>query len=499
MYKSTLQELCHRRAWNLPVYDTVKDGPDHCPHFTTTVTVNGVAFESPPNQCKSSKESQNVAAMLAFNFFTASNAVPLAAPAPALPSSPPPPPPPSPGLLALNSNMDVRPAKNDKPLQNLGGNVQNWLSNETPAGHKDENRPKDLLHLYKNRLQHYMQKKNLALPEYSYDFDGPPHARKFRASVMIDGRTFRSPEYYPTLKDAEHAAAKVALESLSLGDIEEDEGLYKSLLQELAQKEGFNFPSYSTVKTGLSHMPTFVSTVQVGGESYQGRECKTKKQSEMNAAKVAYNGLMERRSIDTPSPGCIIKEEIAVHSLSSQPIISDNCRPSTGAKSSTATYEEIAAVEIGQINEKSSVLSHGSDRKERLKSPLPSLDVTNILRQNIQHKPILAVKENLDAEAKGLDTNGKRYRCASPAENKHPHPPEAFTSSSALPTAPSSSALVESDADKTAGGNNPPRSKVIVFRRGSNMKIPEGASILPLSDDQWVAVSLELNQNSQLH
>lgn len=75
--------------------------------------------------------------------------------------------------------------------------------------------------MYKNRLQHYSQKRSVALPEYSFEFDGPPHARRFRASVMIDGKTYQSPEYYPSLKDAEHAAAKVALESLSLADIEE--------------------------------------------------------------------------------------------------------------------------------------------------------------------------------------------------------------------------------------------------------------------------------------
>lgn len=63
----------------------------------------------------------------------------------------------------------------------------------------------------------------------------------------------------------------------------------------MAQKEGFYFPSYSTTKTGPAHMPTFVSTVQVGGEIYQGREYKTKKQAEMNAAKVAYNVLLERK------------------------------------------------------------------------------------------------------------------------------------------------------------------------------------------------------------
>lgn len=69
MYKSQLQELCHKKSWNLPVYESVKDGPDHRPVFTATVTVNGSTFDS-PEQCCSSKEAQNVAARVAFDHFS---------------------------------------------------------------------------------------------------------------------------------------------------------------------------------------------------------------------------------------------------------------------------------------------------------------------------------------------------------------------------------------------------------------------------------------------
>lgn len=74
----------------------------------------------------------------------------------------------------------------------------------------------------------------------------------------------------------------------------QDEGLYKSLLQELAQKGGFRFPTYETDKSGPPHMPTFVSKVEIGGEIFEGQKAKSKKLAEMNAAKVAYNGLIER-------------------------------------------------------------------------------------------------------------------------------------------------------------------------------------------------------------
>lgn len=496
MYKSRLQELCHQHGWELPVYTTVKDGPDHCPRFTTTVSVTGISFESPLNQCKSSKESQNVAAKLAYDHFSAS---------PASVASPPPPPPPpaSLGFATSSGIVDVRQANNDNLRHNLGGNVVVSPVNETPLVHKDESRAKDLLHVYKSRLQHYAQKKTLALPEYSYEFDGPPHARLFRASVTIDGRTYRTLEYYPTLKDAEHAAAKVALESLSLGEIQEDEGLYKSLLQELAQKEGFYFPSYRTVKTGPSHMPTFVSTVEVGGESYQGRECKTKKQSEMSAAKVAYNSLMERTAVKNLPPGCGTKENLEVPSLCLEPVINDKCQPNIGAETTEEYHVGVTVGETGEMDGKASVVTPGSERKEHSEVFDSSVDsiVGNDLQPNIRPKPAPMVKEDLDPAVKGEETNAKRCRCSSPTEDMHDSRPETSSPSALLNTRSSCSmpsASAESDAAKPAGGNTR-RTKILVFPRGSpmEMEIPEGASILPYSDDKWVAVRVEMNQNQQ--
>ncbi|KAK6915570.1 Double-stranded RNA-binding domain, partial [Dillenia turbinata] len=148
--------------------------------------------------------------------------------------------------------------------------------------------------MYKNQLQTYTQKKNITLPTYYCERNGPIHASRFKARVVVDGKTFEATEYCNSIKEAEHAAAKVALKSLALDGIKEDDlGLYKNLVQELAQKEGFNLPEYNTSTTGKSHMPVFVSTVKVNGEIYHGPQSKTKKQAEMGAAKVAYNCLKE--------------------------------------------------------------------------------------------------------------------------------------------------------------------------------------------------------------
>ncbi|KAH0659038.1 hypothetical protein KY289_027786 [Solanum tuberosum] len=79
-----LQELCHQIAWNLPEYATEKDGPDHNPRFKATVTVNGVSFELPKDQWRSSKEAQNHAAHIAYDHFIVPQSIPLLTPQPSL-------------------------------------------------------------------------------------------------------------------------------------------------------------------------------------------------------------------------------------------------------------------------------------------------------------------------------------------------------------------------------------------------------------------------------
>lgn len=148
----------------------------------------------------------------------------------------------------------------------------------------------------------YAQKQNIVFPVYSCEREGPPHASRFKCRVTIDGKTYESPEYFSTLKEAEHAAAKVALISLSPDCVQKDDSaFYKNLLQELVQKEGsLHLPTYSTSRSGEAHSPVFVSSVEIEGENFIGEEAKTKKQAETSAAKVAYNALKERRSSHVP-------------------------------------------------------------------------------------------------------------------------------------------------------------------------------------------------------
>lgn len=69
--------------------------------------------------------------------------------------------------------------------------------------------------MYKNQLQELAQRSCFNLPSYACVREGPDHAPRFKATVNFNGETFESPAYFSTLRQAEHAAAEVALNTLA--------------------------------------------------------------------------------------------------------------------------------------------------------------------------------------------------------------------------------------------------------------------------------------------
>ncbi|XP_011015633.1 PREDICTED: double-stranded RNA-binding protein 4-like isoform X6 [Populus euphratica] len=213
-------------------------------------------------------------------------------------------------------------------------------------------------HLFKNQLQTYARKRNFTPPVYSCERVGPRHASRFKSKVTVNGQTYESQGYFPTLNKAELAAAKAALMSLLSNGVEEDGFGYKSLLQELAQREGCGLPTYWTDRSGEAHAPTFISKVEIEGEIFTGQGAKTKKQAEMSAAKIAFTALKQRYS--SRSPGFL----------------------------STSQFQEAP---------RSSPLSPACQSQEGLQSETPQFSVSNLragltayLQQNVQPKlPVL--------------------------------------------------------------------------------------------------------------
>ncbi|KAK4762752.1 hypothetical protein SAY86_008520 [Trapa natans] len=155
--------------------------------------------------------------------------------------------------------------------------------------------------MYKNQLQELAQRSCFNLPSYTCLREGPDHAPRFKATVNFNGETFESPHYCSTLRQAEHSAAEVALNSLSsrgpshslAARILDETGVYKNLLQEIAQRIGSPLPQYITHRSGLGHLPVFTGTVELAGITFRGEPAKNKKQAEKNAAMAAWSSLKQ--------------------------------------------------------------------------------------------------------------------------------------------------------------------------------------------------------------
>ncbi|CAH9138698.1 unnamed protein product [Cuscuta epithymum] len=301
MYKSQLQDLCRKHGWKPPEYKPVKEGPDHMPRFTATVIVNGTSYTTPHNHSRSSKEATKLAAFIAVKQLTSLK--PIGSQENAIvPSNP--------------DHTDV------KVCQNSEINAPTYDSNLAELADRKLPKCSAVQPIYKNWLQQYAQKQGITLPEYCCEAKGPPHDRHFKPKVAFAERVYEGQQFFRTLKEAEQAAAKIVIEALSPHEIQKGGGLYKNLLQEVAQKLGFLSPVYKTIQDGPPHNASFVTTVQVGDETYEGQTAKSKKLAEMNAAEVAYNTLINRgdtftkRQKQSTSPGTNIPHPPTTHGLS---------------------------------------------------------------------------------------------------------------------------------------------------------------------------------------
>ncbi|KAH7862515.1 hypothetical protein Vadar_005929 [Vaccinium darrowii] len=380
MYKMKLQEMCQRKKFGLPKYCCIKDGPDHSPHFRASVSVNGVSFDS-PSISTSSKHALNEAATLAFLHFASASAA-----------------------------ADVKPIAEGSETEE---------THMSPKIHSNASDVKLVKHQYKMQLQNYAQSKNLAPPFYSSISEGPPHALQFQATVTIDGQSFDSPGHFRTLKEAEHGAAKI------------DTRLYKNLLQELAQSEGFSLPEYKTEKCGPPHMLTFFSTVEVEGEIFHGKGAKSHKMAEQNAANVAYTAFVERKSTRCGglTSGVSLAEEMRKCLLSSDP-----------SKEFEPQAKQIKDEEV--------------------------VSTANVSGSTIESPALLKVE----------DTTG------------------SGKSASSLESLPKSStlAITDSKIEKNVEVKSYLLcNKVRVYTSIPKITFPKGIVLLPIDDCKWVAVSLE--------
>ncbi|BFG25159.1 hypothetical protein CerSpe_114310 [Prunus speciosa] len=335
-----------------------------------------------------------------------------------------------------------------------GGNSQ---ANGSTLGIEDGNRLRDIQHLYKNQLQTYAQKRNLLLPVYSCEREGPPHACRFKCRVTVDEHTYEGQEFLPTMKEAEHAVAKVALMSLLPNGIQEDYiGLYKNVLQELIQKEGFSMPVYSTKNSGKVHVPIFVSTVEIEGETFTGSEARSKKQAEMSVAKVAYHTLRERKSSKIPLVRPPAQKGLEMPEILSSSFQSNLATDLQQGRPNTTMIVSLSAI-TGEQKMENSVTAKGNSHHPDGLTTSSGFSSSDILYGRAQES---------NSSSLYVSRNG---------------------SSSTLPSDASTNLAMDSTLEPPA--KRIMYNKVSVYPYKSDMKFPEGNTVLPTSDEKWVALS----------
>ncbi|CAM8923250.1 unnamed protein product [Rhodiola kirilowii] len=466
VYKSQLQEFCQRSSWPLPEYTTLREGTLHEPYFKATVVVNGLLFRT-SDFFKRAKDAQIEAAKVALAYFT----------------SPPP----------AQVTAEKTTAETNPPAPEIKNPVPKCEEEQVQPSEKssDTKRYKQSgeLHVYKNQLQSFALKKGYSLPVYTFEREGPPHKCRFKSKVTIDGHTYESNEFFSTLKESEHAAAKVALMSLvppESQDVALDKSIFKNLLQEFAQKSGLKLPIYNTTCSGTDHMPTFVSTVTVGGIDFVGEGAKTKKQAEMNAANVAYTCLSRSENLrpSGSAPVCLPKGISASYVKT----ISDLGETSqSGASSNLISSQSVTG------------LPKGGNQDAPKPIPCAGIGIYNVPGGNQEApKPIpyagIGSKDSLGSPKMETTTTSSPATHANPGDYIPLFPVEG-----ASPQAPSEDlhgSVSDSKVFMLSATNSSPCNVVHVYPRSLNMDVPYG-SVVQHCDDKWVAYGLPANQTGQ--
>ncbi|KAF3796151.1 Double-stranded RNA-binding protein 1 [Nymphaea thermarum] len=472
MFKNRLQEYCQRNSWGFPKYTITKGGPDHNPKFKATVVVNGVAYEVQGFH-KSSKDAQNEAARVVFE-----------------------------------SLVDADQSSSDEEMQ---------LN-------------------YKSYLQEFVQGRRWSSPVYAHVREGPSHAPRFNVTVTVEGKSFRSPDFFGTVREAEHDAARIALASFHEEGTQEDKSLsFKNMLKDYSQKRSLHLPTYSTETFGASHLPTFRSTVEIDGKVYTGDYATAKKEAEANAAKIAWFALKER-ILSTLSICFFGGSRTSSSSSSSSKLHFGTISNALVNLANNERYYKPEASSSDKTVAKGSLVVNNRESKPSLECKLPvtagsGASTTNLVSDG--QKPKSSLTCNNEAEESTIFTSGEEPAICDVLDEDESHlgPEEESTISSqfaadlcnylneqfiagnsAAPgTQPASSTsecrlpALTISSSKSASNHSRPKgssildagtstasklqNQVVVFPRLRNMKLPVDRVKVQFSDAKWVAVT----------
>jgi double-stranded RNA-specific adenosine deaminase len=184
---------------------------------------------------------------------------------------------------------------------------------------------------HKGALNEYCAKKILRQPFYTVKGSGPPHSRIFVASVLVDDCQLFQGEPRKTIKDAEHSAAKVALEQLEELDVvsfgrKRSATRTRNYVGELheycsARRIPWSCNEKEDIRkvSGMPHCPKFVAKIDVGGQIFSGNPESNKQSAKQSAARIVLESLQS----SSVSRGAHVMDHVSSDQLEKQSPVLD--------------------------------------------------------------------------------------------------------------------------------------------------------------------------------
>ncbi|KAJ6792267.1 double-stranded RNA-binding protein 1-like [Iris pallida] len=241
-------------------------------------------------------------------------------------------------------------------------------------------------------------------------------------------------------------------------------------------------------------MPIFSSIVEIEGESFVGDVARSKKQAEMNAAKVAWDQLKKRFNARSKSAtrlppgfsaGLSVEEHLRLASLQSESISIKNLEQGKPL-SVPVSYVKINEDRAGKNQEE----------KSRVEDDSSTLPVSTILKddQGAQSSNGIMVNGIVRSKRPPISHHKSDFEVATEKEDHEKDTLSEVGSSSSSTPSDSSNPPIEDMISSFPTGqitSSLQSNRVRVYHRKPDMRFPKGATLLPFSDDMWVAVMLD--------